>query len=231
MSQNASPSIQPRKQRYALHNASIHTAHRGLAAHLAEALLLKYNRRSFPLVKGDTVKVMRGAFRGHEEKVASVDVHIRKVTVEGVTNTKADGTKKARPVDPSNLLITRLNLTDPLRRERLVRTAKVDETTKAKLKQELEAESKSQKAEIEKFKKTLAEREQKEKDKRRAEEGEVEAKVDPVTQKPVLEPKKEPEEVHEHAGGEKLAAAIEHTKTETATEEKEKKPAEKKESK
>lgn len=206
------PSIQPRKQRKTRADEPLHLRHSRLGAHLAETLLVKYNRRSFPLVKGDTVKVMRGAFRGHEEKVASVDVKIGKVTIEGVTTTKADGTKKARPVDPSNLLITRLNLTDPLRRERLLRTGKVDAAKREELKKELEQEAKAQKAEIEKFKKALEEREQKEKEKRRAEEGETEAKVDPVTQKPIFVPKEE--EKHEHVGGEHLEKSREETKKE-----------------
>jgi large subunit ribosomal protein L24 len=204
-------SRQPRKQRKAAANAPLHVRHAGLNAHLSEALLVKYNRRSFPVVKGDTVKVLRGAFRGHEEKVASVDVKMRKVTIEGVTNTKADGTKKARPVDPSNLVITRLNLTDALRRERLLRTGKVDDAKRAELEKELEAEAKAQKAEIEKFKKELEERQAKEKEERR-EKGETEAKVDPVTQKPVLARKDE--EKHEHAGGEHLEKAQDEQKKE-----------------
>jgi len=205
-------STQPRKQRKARYDAHLQVRHATLNAHLGEALLVKYNRRSFPLVKGDTVKVVRGAFRGHEDKIASVDLHLGKVTVEGVTNTKADGTKKARPVDPSNLVITRLNLTDPLRRDRLLRTGKVDATKREQLKKELDAEAKSQKAEIEKFKKSLEEREAAEKEKRRAEEGETEIKVDPVTQKPIVVQKEE--EKHEHVGGEHLEKSRDEVKKE-----------------
>src|SRR6267143_162529 len=167
---NVSHSIQARKQRKAWFNAPLHVRRKQIASHLAETLILKYNRRALPVVKGDVVKVMRGAFRGHEDKVASVDLKLRKVTVEGVTLTKADGKKKAKPIDPSNLLITKLNLTDKLRRGRLLRTAKVDAATKSKLEAELEKEDKSQKAEIDKFKAELAKREEDEKQKRREEE-------------------------------------------------------------
>src|ERR1041385_7281530 len=159
-------SVQPRKQRYALDNAPLHIRRKKLAAHLSEQLILRYNRRSIPVVRGDVVRVMRGAYRGHEDKIASVDLKIQKVTVEGVTITKADGKKKARPVDPSNLLIVKLNLTDTLRRERLTRTAKLDAEAKHKLEKELEAEAKAQKAEIEKFKEELAKREAAEKEER-----------------------------------------------------------------
>jgi large subunit ribosomal protein L24 len=193
-------SVQPRKQRYARYNAPLHVRRKMLAAHLSENLILRYNRRSIPVVKGDVVKVMRGAFRGHEDKIASVDLKILKVTVEGVTTTKADGKKKARPVDPSNLLIVKLNLTDKLRRERLARTAKLDAEAKAKLEKELEAEAKAQKAEIDKFKEELAKREAAEKEER-AKEGE-EPVVDHVTGRVEMKPKEEEE--HDHAGGEHL---------------------------
>jgi large subunit ribosomal protein L24 len=194
-------SVQPRKQRYARYNAPLHVRRKQIASHLADNLILRYNRRSIPVVKGDIVRVMRGAFRGHEDKIASVDLKLRKVTVEGVTITKADGKKKARAIDPSNLLITKLNLTDKLRRERITRTAKLDESQKAKLAQELEAEAKAQAKEIEKFKAELAAREAKEKAER-AEEGETEPVVDHVTGRVEMKPKQEHE--HEHAGGEHL---------------------------
>ena len=112
-------SRQPRKQRKALHNAPQHVARKQVASHLAEPLLVKYNRRSMTLVVGDEVKILRGDFAGKSGKVLAVDVPARKVTVEGVTNKKADGTEVPRPVAPSNLLITRLNLDDKLRRAKL----------------------------------------------------------------------------------------------------------------
>jgi len=208
---NVSHSIQPRKQRKAWFNAPLHTRRKQIASHLAESLILKYNRRALPVVKGDVVKVMRGAFRGHEDKIASVDLKIRKVTVEGVTLTKADGKKKAKPIDPSNLLITKLNLTDKLRRERLARAAKLDEGQRKKLAEELEKEAKAQANEIEKFKEELAAREAQEKAER-AEEGETQPAVDPVTQKPML--KAATEEKHEHAGGEELEKAREEARKE-----------------
>jgi len=112
-------SIQPRKQRKAMYEAPQHVARKQVASHLSEALLVKYNRRSLTLVVGDEVEVMRGDFAGKTGKVLAVDVPARKVTVEGVTNKKADGTEVARPIAPSNLLITKLNLDDKRRRAKL----------------------------------------------------------------------------------------------------------------
>lgn len=114
-------SIKPRKQRKELFNAPLHKKRRWISAHLEENLLLKYDRRATPVIKGDTVKVMRGSFKGHEDKVASVNVKRDYVEIEGLTMTKADGKKIAKPIHPSNLLITKLNLTDTWRRRKLER--------------------------------------------------------------------------------------------------------------
>lgn len=112
-------STQPRKERKTLYNLPVHKNRAAIAAHLDEPLLLKYNTRSATVRKGDTVRVMRGEYAGISGKVVEVNTRTRKVTVEGVTVTKADSTQKARPLDPSNLVITKLNLEDPKRREKL----------------------------------------------------------------------------------------------------------------
>lgn len=133
-------SIQPRKQRKWLFQAPLHKKRKWLAAHLAENLLLKYDRRSIPVVKGDTVKIMRGNFRGHEDKVSTVHVKKQSIEVEGVTLTKADGTKLAKPIHASNVLITKLNLTDKWRREKLERG--LSETERKEIEKEAEAQIK-----------------------------------------------------------------------------------------
>jgi large subunit ribosomal protein L24 len=112
-------SIQPRKQRLALYTAPHHVARKAMASHLSEELLLKYNRRSLTVILGDDVKVLRGDHKGKSGKIVGVDVSARKVTVAGVTNKKADGTEVALPVDPSNLVIVKLNLEDKRRSAKL----------------------------------------------------------------------------------------------------------------
>lgn len=114
-----STSIQPRKQRKAWYAAPLHKRRKQMASHLAEDLLLKYSVRRTPVVTGDDVKIMRGSHKGKAGKVVDIDTKNRKVTVEGVTHKKADGTDVAYPVDASNLLITKLNLEDKRRRAKL----------------------------------------------------------------------------------------------------------------
>jgi large subunit ribosomal protein L24 len=142
-------SIKPRKQRYMLYNAPLHKKRKWISSHLAENLLLKYDRRSLPVVKGDTVKVMRGNYRGHEDKISKVNVRDQTVEIEGVTITTAKGTKIAKPIHASTLLITKLNITDKWRRQKL--EGGLSETTKKEIEKEaaeqlkaLEAEKKAE---------------------------------------------------------------------------------------
>ena len=125
--QHRTSSRQPRKQRKAMYDAPHHIARKAMASHLSEELLLKYNRRSLTLVKGDEVKVLRGDFAGKTGKVIGVDAAARRVTVDGVVNKKADGTEVARAIHASNLLIVKLNLEDNRRRSKL---AEAEESTK-----------------------------------------------------------------------------------------------------
>lgn len=129
-----------RKQRKRLFNAPLHKKRKWLASHLAENLLLKYDHRSTTIVKDDTVKVMRGSFKGHEDKVARVDIRKQIVEIEGITTTKADGTKIAKPMQASNLLLTKLNLTDNWRRKKLERG--LSEETKKEIEKEAEEQIK-----------------------------------------------------------------------------------------
>ena len=140
-------SIKRRKQRYILYNAPLHKKRKWISSHLAENLLLKYDRRSLPVVKGDTVKVMRGNYRGHEDKISKVNVRDQTVEIEGVTITTAKGTKIAKPIRASTLLITKLNITDKWRRRKLA--SGLSETTKKEIEREAAEQLKIHKAEEE----------------------------------------------------------------------------------
>lgn len=114
-------STKARKQRKARAEAPLHKRRRMVAAHLDSALMREYNVRSLTVRKGDTVKVLRGGegVKGTESKVAKVDLGECKIIIENVTVAKADGTQTQRAVDPSNVVITKLDLSDPWRKEKL----------------------------------------------------------------------------------------------------------------
>ncbi len=109
------------KQRKARANAPLHKKRRMVAAHLSSSLMSEYNVRSLTVKRGDTVKVVRGpeGVKGVESKVASVDLNECKIIIENITIAKADGTQKQRAIDPSNVLITKLDLSDPWRKRKL----------------------------------------------------------------------------------------------------------------
>ena len=122
-------SSKARTQRKEDANAPIHTKRKMTSSHLNEKLQKEFGRRSARVVVGDTVLVARGGegIRGVEAKVIGVDVDTGCVTIEGVTINQADKTAVARPVHSSNLVITKLNLEDPWRKDALKRGKEVKE--------------------------------------------------------------------------------------------------------
>ncbi|MFA5313583.1 MAG: 50S ribosomal protein L24 [Methanomassiliicoccales archaeon] len=114
-------SAQARKQRKAQYNAPTHLKSRMVASHLSDELMKEYKRRSARVVKGDTVKVVRGDedIVGLEGKVTDLDLGSGRVYIEGVTIAKADGTMEARAIHASNLVIVKLETKDAWRKSRL----------------------------------------------------------------------------------------------------------------
>lgn len=114
-------SKQPRKQRKYRHNAPLHIARKMMNSRLSKDLKKKHGKRSFPVRKGDSVKIMLGKFKGKIGKIELVDLGQMHVYVEGANRVKRDGTKIQIPIHPSNLVIIELVLDDKLRREALER--------------------------------------------------------------------------------------------------------------
>ena len=114
-------SKKPRKQRKYRYSAPLHIKQKFVHSHLSKDLRKKYGKRIIGLRKGDKVKVMRGKFRKHEGKVENIDLKKAEVFVNGIEITKKDGAKKSLSINPSNLMITELNLDDKLRQKNLER--------------------------------------------------------------------------------------------------------------
>jgi large subunit ribosomal protein L24 len=108
-------SKQPRKQRKYRFNSPAHIKRKFLGAHLSKELRTKYKKRGITVVKGDTVKIVRGQFKKKTGKVSKVDYQNYKVYIEGIENIKKDGNKTQIPITPSNLIITTLKLDDKKR--------------------------------------------------------------------------------------------------------------------
>jgi len=118
-----------RKQRKALYNAPNHVRSAMVSSHLDEPLRKEYKLRAVRVIKGDTVKVVRGDddIIGLEGKVQEVDTKTGRIVVEGVTIAKADGTQTARPVHSSKVIVTKLDLTDARRKDKLTKAKEVSQ--------------------------------------------------------------------------------------------------------
>jgi len=139
----------PSKQRKRLYTAPLHIRYKLLAAPLAPELREKYGFRSLPVRVGDKVQVLRGDFKGFEGKVLSVNRKKFRVTIEGITREKVDGTTINVPIHPSKVMITELNLDDKWRRKIIERKSKAkEELEKRRIEEEkVEEEEKIEKIE------------------------------------------------------------------------------------
>jgi large subunit ribosomal protein L24 len=86
-------------------------------AHLSKELREKYGYRSFGVRKGDTVKVMRGKFRGKTGVVERVVGD--KLYIDGIKVEKQEGKMVNVPIHVSNVEIIKMVLEDKKRKAKL----------------------------------------------------------------------------------------------------------------
>ncbi|MBI5347443.1 MAG: 50S ribosomal protein L24 [Candidatus Aenigmarchaeota archaeon] len=113
-------SRQPRKQRKYRYNAPQHRRRKMISASLDKSLRKSYGR-SVPVRKGDDVKIMRGEFRGKTGKVSRTDTKKMKIYIENIKVKKANQQEVPAPIDPSNVMIMKLNLDDKMRKKAVSR--------------------------------------------------------------------------------------------------------------
>ena len=66
--------------------------------------------RSIPVRKGDTVKILRGTYKGRSGKVQSVYRRRFCIYIEKLVKEKVNGQQAELPIHPSNVEITALRL-------------------------------------------------------------------------------------------------------------------------
>ena len=123
-------STQRRKQRKYNFNAPLHIRRRFIRASLSKELRKEHGTRSVPIRKGDTVKIMSGQFKDQTGKVSKVSLARVKAYVDGISVKRRDGTEALYPIHPSNLMITKLDLSDKLRAQSLSKFKKKEEAKK-----------------------------------------------------------------------------------------------------
>jgi len=123
-------SAKPRKQRRLYFQAPKHKVHRGFVVPHDWQNDKKFSRvKRVAVRKGDTVFIRRGKESSEkdtkvkkvEAKVSRVDYKRRLVFVEDLKIRKRGNKVADRPVDPRNIVIVSLDLTDPQRKAKLER--------------------------------------------------------------------------------------------------------------
>ena len=112
------------------------------ASSLSSDLRKKFGKRSARIVKGDTVKVLRGEFYGTAGKVTKILTQKNSITVDGVKREKVKGEKIDVPIHATNVIITALNDGDKWRMNKL--QGKTKDTLKKIKQQETEKRTKNE---------------------------------------------------------------------------------------
>lgn len=108
-------STQARKQRKYVKKAPLHIRHKFVSSPLSKELRKEHGFRSIPVRTGDTVKITTGQFKGKTGKVTEVSLSKTKIYVDGAKVSRVDGTESLYPIHPSNVEITKLDLSDEKR--------------------------------------------------------------------------------------------------------------------
>ena len=86
-----------------------------ICAPISKDLRKKYSRRSIRIMIDDTVKVMRGEYKGLTGKVAKISTETSGVAIEGNKKEKLKGEKIDVYIHSTNMIITSLNTDDKWR--------------------------------------------------------------------------------------------------------------------
>jgi large subunit ribosomal protein L24 len=86
-----------------------------LGANLSENLREQYSKRSIRVIKGDTVRILRGEYVGVEGKVEKVNTERSTLSIEGVQREKIRGGNVKVQIHTSNIQIISVNTDDKYR--------------------------------------------------------------------------------------------------------------------
>ena len=86
-----------------------------ISAPISKDLRKKYSRRSIRIMADDTVKVIRGEYKGLTGKVTKISTENSGVAIEGNKKEKLKGEKIDVYIHSTNMIITSLNTSDKWR--------------------------------------------------------------------------------------------------------------------
>jgi len=100
------------------------TVSKQICAALSKDLRKKYPRRSARIMIDDTVKVIRGEYKGLTGKVAKISTESNSIAIEGNKKEKLKGEKVDVYIHSTNTIITSLNTDDKWRLKILEKKSK-----------------------------------------------------------------------------------------------------------
>ncbi|MFZ9006237.1 MAG: 50S ribosomal protein L24 [Nitrosopumilaceae archaeon] len=112
--------MKPTKMRNKMiYRASQATKSKQVSSPLSKDLKTKYSKNSVRVVEGDTVKIVRGEFKGVDGKVSEVSIPKSSIAIEGVKKEKTKGDKFDVYIHSSIVIVTGLNTGDKWRMAKL----------------------------------------------------------------------------------------------------------------
>src|SRR4026208_688835 len=109
---------------------SKHKRDRLLGANLSANLREQHKKRSMRVIKGDTVRILRGEYVGIEGKVEKVNTERSTLSIEGVQREKIRGGNVKVQIHASNVQIISLNTDDEYRMKGTKKTKDKNTTVK-----------------------------------------------------------------------------------------------------
>jgi len=107
-----------------IYRAMNQTVSKQICAALSKDLRKKYPRRSARIMINDTVKVIRGEYKGLTGKVAKISTESNSIAIEGNKKEKLKGEKIDVYIHSTNTIITSLNTDDKWRLKILEKKSK-----------------------------------------------------------------------------------------------------------
>jgi large subunit ribosomal protein L24 len=101
-----------------------------ICSNLSSNLKKEYNRKSLRIVKGDSVKIMRGEYKGVEGKVEKLNTVKGKLSIEGVQREKIKGGQVKVQIHASNVRIMSLHLDDKYRKNKLGNQEQINKSSR-----------------------------------------------------------------------------------------------------
>ncbi len=115
-----------------------HQRDKMFGAVLEDSLRKQYGRKNIRVVKGDSVRIMRGEYKGVEGKVEKVDTEHATFHIEGIQREKIRGGQVKVPIHSSNVMVISLNLDDKYRSTKLQGKSKAESVASSEKKEQKE---------------------------------------------------------------------------------------------